>query len=196
MFRGKAIGRKALIFSALALVTVVGAGVAYSAASPSAKLDKQDRVYGGGQYGPGCFSDTDFCFAFARNIAIDAHAQDDGTEAVGNETYGHPDVGQAGRRLKVTCLRVEGNKAALGGIIEWGVNAGFWYVRYVIDRGAPADATRDLVSPLDIDTAGSSYWPAGFPETCPSPTTGVPGGPPIYRELDEGDIVVQDATAN
>src|SRR4029453_12612152 len=154
MFRGKAIGRKALIFSALALVTVVCAGVAYSAPSPSAKLDKQDRVYGGGQYGPGCFSDTNFCFAFARNIAVDAHAQGDGTEAAGNETYGHPDIPEASRTLKVTCLRVEGNKAALGGIIESGANAGFWYVRYLIDRGGPGGPTRDLASPLDIDVAG------------------------------------------
>jgi hypothetical protein len=71
-------------------------------------------------------------------------------------------------------LRVEGNKAAVGGIIESGANAGFWYVRNLIDRGGPGDAVRDLASPLDIDVAGSPYWP------------------PIYRELDEGDIVVQD----
>jgi hypothetical protein len=87
---------------------------------------------------------------------------------------------------------VEANKAAVGGIIESGANAGFWYVRNLIDRGGLGDAVRDLASPLDIDVAGSPYWPADFPYVCPSPTTGVPGGTPIYRELDEGDIVVQD----
>jgi hypothetical protein len=99
--------------------------------------------------------------------------------------------------MKVTCLRVEGNKAAVGGIIESGPDAGFWYVRYLVDRGGPGDSVRDLASPLDIDAAGSSYWPAGFPYTCPSPTTGWPAaGPPIYREVDEGDIVVQDAASD
>ena len=180
---------------ALALATLVGAGAAYTAASPSAKLQKQDRVYGGGQYGPGCFSGTDFCFAYPRNIAVDAHAQGDGTEAAGNETYGHPEIPQASRTLQVTCLRVEGNKAAVGGIVESGANAGSWYVRYLVDRGGPGDAVRDLASPLDIDAAGSSYWPAGFPYTCPSPTTGI-AGDTIYRELDEGDIVVQDAPSD
>jgi hypothetical protein len=185
------------VFYAVTLAAIVGAGVAYSAASPSAKLDKQDRVYGGGQYGPGCFSNSIFCFALPRNIAVDAHAQGDGSEAAGNETYGHPDIPQASRRMKVTCLRVEGNKAAVGGIIESGPDAGFWYVRYLVDTGGPGDSVRDLASPLDIDAAGSSYWPAGFPYTCPSPTTGWPAaGPPIYREVDEGDIVVQDAASD
>jgi hypothetical protein len=181
----------------LVLAALVVAGAAYTAASPSAKLQKQDRVYGGGQYGPGCFSEpgTGFCFAFARNIAVDAHAQGDGSEASGNETYGHRDVPAASRRLKVTCLRVEGNKAAIGGIIESGANAGFWYLRNFIDRGGPEDTVRDLASPLDADTAGSAYWPAGFPYICPSPTTSVPATP-IYRELDEGDIVVQDAPSD
>jgi hypothetical protein len=190
---------KKLVLCVLALVALVGAGAAYTAASPSAKLQKQDRVYGGGQYGPGCFSDTDFCYAFPRNIAVDAHAEGNGAEASGNETYGHPDVPQASRRMKVTCLRVEGNKAAVGGIIEEGPDAGFWYVRYLVDRGGPGGTTRDLASPLDVDVAGSPYWAGipGFPYACPSPATGVPnGGPPIYRELDEGDIVVQDAPSD
>jgi hypothetical protein len=183
---------KKFMLYALALAMLVGAGAGYTAASPSAKLQKQDRVYGGGQYGPGCFSNTTFCFAFARNFAVDGHSQGDGNEAAGNENYGHPDIPQASRSMKITCLRVEGNKAAVGGIIESGPDAGFWYVRYFIDRGGPGGTDRDLASPLDVDPAGSAYWPVGFPYTCPSPTTGV-GGEPVYREIDEGDVVVQDA---
>jgi hypothetical protein len=186
---------KRIAVHALALLTLVGAGVAYATASPSAKLDKQDRVYGGGQYGPGCFSNSTFCFAFPRNFAVDGHAQGDGSEAGGNETYGHPEA-PASRTMKITCLRVDGNKAAVGGIIESGPDPGFWYVRYLVDRGGPGSTDRDLASPLDIDAAGSAYWPAGFPYTCPSPTTGLPAaGPPIYREVDEGDVVVQDAAS-
>jgi hypothetical protein len=39
---------KKLVACAVALTAVVGAGVAYAAASPSAKLDKRDRLSGGG----------------------------------------------------------------------------------------------------------------------------------------------------
>src|SRR6059058_3951285 len=92
---------------AVMLLALAAAGVAYSALSPSARLQKQDRVYGGGQYGPGCFSNSTFCFAFPRNFAVDGHAQGNGSEAAGNETYGHPDAAQASRTMKITCLRVE-----------------------------------------------------------------------------------------
>lgn len=45
-----------LMFLVAALIAVVGAGVAYSASSPSAKLDKQDRLWGGGYVAPGTCS--------------------------------------------------------------------------------------------------------------------------------------------
>ena len=174
----------------MALVALVGAGVAYSAASPSAKLQKQDRVYGGGQFGPGCFSNSSLCFARPRNFAVDAHAQGDGSEAVGNSTYGIPGIGESYRT--VTCLRVEGNKAAVGGIIESGGGVS-WYLFYFVDRGGPGLGDRDLASPSFEDPANSPNWPAGFPYSCPSPSTGFPGAEPIYLEVHSGDIVVQDA---
>jgi hypothetical protein len=177
------------------LLALIGAGVAYSAASPSAKLQKQDRVYGGGQFGPGCFSNSSLCFANPRNFAVDAHAQGDGTEPVGNSTYGTP--GNSENYRSVTCLRVEGNSAVVGGIIESGANAGAGYVEYFVDRGGPGLGDRDLASPSLIDPLDSPEWPAGFPTTCPSPTSGWPaGGPPIYREVDEGDVIVNDAPSN
>jgi len=178
----------------LTLAALVGAGVAFAAASPSAKLDKQDRVYGGGQFGPGCFSGGAPCFLNARNVAVDAHAQGDGSEAVGNSTYGSP--GGAESYRKVTCLRVEGNKAAIGGVITSGADAGAGYVEYLVDRGGPAFGDRDLASPEYVDPLSSTNWPVGFPATCPSPTTGFPAGAPVFREVDEGDIVVQDAPSD
>jgi hypothetical protein len=179
---------------ALTIAALVGAGVAFAASSPSAKLDKQDRVYGGGQFGPGCFSNSTVCFQHPRNFAVDAHAQGDGSEAVGNSTYGPPGGFESYRN--VTCLRVEGNKAAIGGLITSGANAGYGYVEYFVDRGGPGLGDRDLASPEFEDPLSSSNWPAGFPATCPSPTTGFPAGPPIFREVDAGDIVVQDAPSN
>ena len=82
----------------------------------------------------------------------------------------------------------------IGGVIGSGADAGGWYAQYFVDRGGPAagPGTRDLVSPSFQDTADSTNWPTGFPYVCPSPTTGFPAGEPVYLEVDEGDVVVQD----
>jgi len=179
---------------AVTLVALVAAGAAYSAASPSAKLQKQDRLYGGGQFGPGCFTPT-LCFENSRNFAADAHAQGDGSEAVGNSDYGAPGSTLEQYR-SVTCLRVDGSHAVIGGVIGGsGANAGYWYAQYFVDRGGPAATTgnRDLASPTFLDAPDSPSWPTGFPYVCPSPTAGFPGAEPVYLEVDEGDIVVQDA---
>jgi hypothetical protein len=176
------------------LLALVAAGVAYSAASPSAKLEKQDRVYGGGQFGPGCFSNSTLCFAEARNFSVDAHAEGNGAEAVGNSTYGAPSG--VNNYRTVSCLRVEGNRAAIGGVVVSGSLAGYGYVEYFVDRGGPASADRDLVSATLLDPLDSPTWPAGFPSTCPSPTTGYAGAEPTFQPVDEGDVVVQDAPSD
>lgn len=188
-------GRTRLVGFVVVACVLVGAGVAYSAASPSAKLAKQDRVYGGGQFGPGCFTPI-LCFVAARNLAVDAHSEGDGSEPVGNSTYGAPGGFESIR--SVTCLRVEGSRGVIGGVIVAGADTGFWYAQYFVDRGGPSagPGSRDLVSPSFTDAANAPSWPEGFPYTCPSPTTGFAGGEPVYLELDEGDIVVQDAPQN
>lgn len=185
---------KKFVVFALALTALVGAGVAYTASSPSAKLKKQDRVYGGGGVTPGCFSDTDFCYALPHNFAVDGHAEGDGSGAAGNADVGIPSGVEDYR--SISCLRVEGNKVVIGGIIERGRDAGFLYAQYFVDRGGPGLGDRDLVSPEFIDPADSPNWPAGFPSSCPSPSTGFPAGVPIFREFETGDIVVQDAPSS
>ena len=179
-----------------ALLALVCVGVAYSAASPSAKLQKQDRLYGGGQFGPGCFT-PDFCIATARNFAVDAHAQGDDSAGRGNSTYGGTG-GALEQYRSVTCLRVEGNRAVIGGVVKSGSDAGFWYAQYFVDRGGPAagSSSRDLASPSFQDSPDASGWPDGFPYNCPSPTTGFPGAEPVYLEIDEGDVVAQDAPSH
>src|SRR6266700_507565 len=168
--------KKALL-PAVAVLLLAGAGVAYTATSPSAKLAKQDRLYGGGQFGPGCVSNSTVCFSNPRNFAVDAHAQGDGTD-------GTPGISESTR--SVTCLRVEGNAAAIGGVILSGADAGFWYAQYFVDRGGPGFGDRDLASPSFVDAPGAADWPDGFPYTCPSPSTGFPDGPPVFLEVDEG----------
>ena len=176
-----------------ALVALIGAGVAYAATSPSAKLQKQDRLYGGGQFGPGCFPNSTLCFAHPRNVSVDAHADGSDGDAVGNFNYGAPGgAGTLDDRDRVTCVRIEGNHAAIGGL----TNAGLGFVWYAVDRGGPATGDRDLASPEYLDSLEAPVWPAGFPNVCPSPVTGAPGLEPIYQEAHSGDIVVLDAPSD
>ena len=179
-------------FYVVTLLALIGAGVAHSAASPGAKLQKQDRVYGGGQFGPGCFSNSTMCFARARNLSVDAHAEGNGADSAGNVNYGVPGVTFEDRD-RVTCVRVEGNHAVIGGVVASGTKSGYGFVWYTVDRGGAGGTQRDLASPEFIDVLSSTSWPAGFPDVCPSPVTGAPGLEPIYQELHSGDLVVQDA---
>jgi hypothetical protein len=185
------VNRKRTLGGAAVIVALVCAGVAYAAASPSAKLLKQDRVYGGGQFGAGCFSSSTICFSEPRNFAVDGHADGDGAEPAGNSTYGAP--GGINNLRTITCLRVEGKRAAIGGIIVSDGSPGSWFVQYFVDRGGPAQGDRDLASPSFIDPPGSAEWPAGFPYVCPSPTIGLPSAEPVFREVQAGDVVVHDA---
>jgi hypothetical protein len=188
--------KKKRIVGVAIVVALVAAGVAYAAASPSAKLEKQDRLYGGGQFGPGCFIDSTICFPNARNFSVDAHAEGDGSEAVGNSNYAAP--GGAGYTRTVTCLGVDGNKAVVGGIILSSGDPsqiGWGYVQYFVDRGGPGAGPRDLASGSYLLPLGAPEWPAGFPTVCP-PTTGTPDLAAIYQEVHSGDLVVQDAAAD
>jgi hypothetical protein len=175
------------------IAALLGAAAAYTAASPSAKLAKQDRVWGGGQFGPGCDPATGtWCINVPRNLAVDAHAESDGGGAAGNSTYA------LSTSRSVTCLNVEGNSAAIGGVIEAGALVGWGYIEYFVDRGTSdlASPQHDLASLSGIGPLTDPAWPVGFPYVCP-PATGAAGVfAPVYFEMDRGDIVVQDATTN
>ena len=182
------LSKKLGLYAAL-LVALVGAGAAYSAIAPRHQFRGQDRDYGGGQFGPGCVSNSDVCFANPRNFAVDAHGV--GNAARGNSTYGTPGIGNNYRSVR--CLRVDGNVAVVGGVVIRGPSAGFGYVQYFVDRAGPGLGDRDLVSPTFIDPLDAAAWPPRFPNACPSPSELPGGGAPLYRELDEGDVVVREA---
>ena len=188
------------VFCAVTLAAVVSASVAYSAASPSAKLAKQDRVWGGGiaaasatATNPVCaVNDSTLCLGNPRNFAVDAHAESDGSEAVGNSAYG----GETSRT--VTCENVDGNKAAIGGVIVADPDdpsiVGFGYVQYFVDRGTTSltSPQHDYMSLLNIDPLAAPEWPSGFPYVCP-PAGGSPTLPAAYFEMNGGDVTVHDA---
>jgi hypothetical protein len=188
---------RTLMLVAVALTAVVGAGVAYSASSPSAKLAKQDRVWGGGHVAAGSCSVNvpTFCPPDARNFAVDAHAEGDGSGAAGNSAY------NAHASRTVTCLSVNGNKAAIGGVVLVGGNIGNpgdVYVQYFVDRGTTSLSTpqHDYMSAIYTVTPPlNAEWPEGFPYVCP-PAEGTSTLPPVYLEIDGGDVSVQDAPSD
>lgn len=184
-----------LMFVAVALTAVVGAGVAYSASSPSAKLQKQDRVWGGGYVAPGTCSinDPTFCPPGARHYAVDAHAEGDGGGAVGTSAF------NGATSIDVTCLRVDGDTATVGGVIGEAVPGAFspgdYFLQYFVDRGTSSPAAqRDLATGI-FAYPPNAEWPEGFPNVCP-PAGAAPGFPAIYLELLGGDINVQDAPSD
>jgi hypothetical protein len=166
---------------------IVSATIASATSGPNAQLVTQDRVYGGGQF-------TNPFDGSVRNFAIDAHAQGGGSGAA----YGNMEYGSPGFHIntQVTCLKVVGNTATVGGIITdtdlpgstgWAL---LWIVR---DNGNPESATPDAATfqsrgPLDDPT-----WTAGFPYVCPSPDTATSLFGLSYFPLNAGDFVVQNS---
>jgi hypothetical protein len=183
---------KRIIFAAAVMLLSAGVGVAYGVMSPSAKLAKQDRVWGGGQFGPGCDVATGtICIPNSRNLSVDAHADSDGTGAAGNSAYA------AFTSRTVTCLTVDGSRAVIGGRIEAGRAdaVGLYYVQYFVDRGnTDPSSQRDLASFMIFGSLTDTTFPGGFPYVCP-PATGTVDLPPFYYEM-TGDIVAQDSTTN
>src|SRR4051812_35009327 len=187
--------KRAVLFVVAALL-VAGGGVAYSAMSPTAKLAKQDRIWGGGQFGPGCDAVTGtICIPNARDLSVDAHAEADGSQAVGNSAYSRFPS------RSVTCLRIDGNDAVIGGVVGnhaviGGTDVfGWYYVQYFVDRGDTQDGSQaDLASFRLFGPPGDTTFPAGFPTVCPS-ATGTADLPATYYEM-TGDIVIQDSIAN
>lgn len=179
----------------LALGALAGAGLAYSAGGPNAQVANQDRVYGGGTIGPGCPT-PDTCITDTRTFALDAHADSHGRDAFGSVEYAGPTHYED---EEVTCLSVDGNKAAIGGIVTQADRpsvVGMWALMFVSDGGSPISGTPDASGLQFISPPGhAGGWPPGFPNACPSPDAGTPslGLVPAYLPLTGGDIVVKDA---
>lgn len=191
--------RPAMLVVAL-LAALSASAVALSNGGSNAKLANQDRLYGGGSSGPGCFvPDIGFCLSGTRNFAVDAHSTSHGTAASGDLTFGAP--GGHDQHAQITCLAVRGDKAVVGGIITQADRpalVGAWVAMLFQARGTPAFGERDLASPLYLQTPDPAQNPPGFPYVCPSPDAGAPafGISPSYLPVTGGDIVVQDATSN
>lgn len=184
--------RRLLIIVAAIVVALGGATYALSTGGPNAQLAQQDRVFGGGSFGPGCSNDGVFCLQDSRSFSVDAHASSSGEAAYGDIWYGAP--GGNDQHAQVTCLGVDGGRAVVAGIIDQATRPsilGWWVVFFYDDRGTPAQGV-DRASLGSFGPPDPAQQPAGFPYVCPSPDTGAPytDTPPSFFTL-KGDVSVR-----
>jgi hypothetical protein len=183
-----------LLFVAVALAAT---GVALSSGGPNEKLVSRLRVYGGGQFGPGCTNDTiTFCLPSSRSFALDAHADGHGNGAVyGTWDYG-PTAGPWHISGEITCMKVVGNTAIFGGLVRQSERPellGLTFAGYVRDNGTPAAGVPDQASIGWFGTSDgmAGDFPTTFPATCPA--TGAFGAdvaPAVWFDL-QGDVTIQ-----
>ena len=183
-----------VLFLGVSVLVLAAASVGWSAAGGGGGGPRQDRLAGGGTFGPGCSDGTaPFCPANAREFSIDAAANPEGDGAYGTFVYGVPALGSTLVIGRITCLHVEGDSAVAGGYVTGGTAAATAQVFFVYmrDRGDAGSFTRDRSSAAFVDVATSADVPAGFPNECPPlDNNAFKSG---YLDLAAGDVQITDA---
>ena len=182
---------KRILMAVASAALLAGAGVAWSAAGGDGP--NQDRLAGGGIFGPGCTDGaTPFCLPFARSVSIDAASNPEGGGAYGTYYSGRQGSGITGLTGRVTCLTVEDDTAVAGGwIVGPAPGAPDVFFVYMQDRGTAGSAVGDGASANFIDFSTSPDLPPGFPRECPPVGNDAFGLG--YFTLTGGDIQVTDA---
>lgn len=176
--------RRFLLLGAVAAL-LTGAGVA---SSSQGNVEPLDYVAGGGGFPPGCFDGPDvFCIGARRDFSIDAHSGPKGQNATGVSFFSGPTT--TFPRREVLCLRVDGNRAVVGGTFVHPTLGLSGWAMLVEDNGPPGPGPDDRTTPTFADPIES--WGAGFPKECPPFDADffVETG---FQPLDSGDIVVHD----
>jgi hypothetical protein len=157
----------ALLLFAAALTL---AGVAYSSATPDG-LPKHDAVFGGGKF--------DFPTGGVRNFGLTARR--DGERGAGTLQYQN-------FRIEVTCVRIDGNAAVIGGIVRDAPDGSFRGApasMHLVDNGSPVgqNVGGDMVSTVNV--FGPSEDAGALPNTCPT-VDAAQATQPLYA----GDVTV------
>jgi len=170
------------VIASLAVLAMAGAVyVSVAAGGPA----NGPFVAGGGEIGPGTFPDG-FELKVPRDFGLDA--QKTGARVTGIFNSGQNGVSSTG--TDVTCVAIEGNRAAVGGVDTADPTLG--RVRFLIDNGPPGSAIRDQLSPTFTAAVSDPSWPTGFPYVCPKPSSGLNDAG--YLDVHSGDIVVSNGT--
>ena len=182
---------KKLFLLAAAGALLAGVGAAWSAGGGDGP--RQDRLAGGGIFGPGCSDGaTPFCLGVERSFSIDAASSPEGGGAYGTLHTGRQAVVLAGLAGRITCLAVEGDTAVAGGyLVGAPEGAPDVFFIYMQDRGTPGSGVADGASANFVDFSTSSGLPAGFPRECPPVDNDAFGRG--YFTLTGGDIQIVDA---
>jgi hypothetical protein len=185
------------LFVLLVVAAALAATGIATSSSPADRFAGLAHVYGGGEFGPGCFTtpsggDSGVCFGDARAFSLDVLG-DGRNFAFGELAYGSPR--HTVIKMRVTCMVVAGNRAELGGWVTQATNpaaVGLAMAYWVTDNGSIDSPVPDQASVAWIGTPGS---PADFPATFPAkclPIDGDANAYPIYQDV-HGDVVVQHA---
>jgi hypothetical protein len=178
--------RKFLLLVAGALL-LAGASVAWSAAGGDGP--QQDRLAGGGAFGPGCSDGpVPFCPPRGREFSIDAASNPEGGGAYGTFSYGATGTGVTLVSGRVTCLHVEDGSAVAGGYIVGSNPLGVFFV-YMQDRGTAGSFDHDRSSAAFVDPASAA--PPGFPNECSPLDNGAFNTG--HFDLTAGDVQITDA---
>jgi hypothetical protein len=179
---------KRMLVLAAFVAVFAGAGIAYAATSGGGLPGGEPAVWGGGHAAP--IGDRDFSIV----------ATPDGGEFIWGQ-YGLESPFLVG---DVTCVKVSGNHAVIGGILRessayGGAYVGYPFIWFVIDNGKLAATAPDQVSPSYIVEKSdiANHWSGltqAFPYVCPS--FSAMGDDVTMADLTGGDIVVQHATQN
>ncbi|HSO00979.1 MAG TPA: hypothetical protein VLS46_00515 [Gaiellaceae bacterium] len=182
---------KKLLFLVAGALLLAGASVAWSAAGGDGP--RQDRLAGGGIFGPGCTdSATPFCIPAARSFSIDAASNPEGGGAYGTYFSGRNGGGSTVLTGRVTCLAVDGDTAVAGGyVVGAAAGAPDVFFIYMQDRGTAGSAVGDRASANFVDFSTATDLPAGFPRECPPADNNAFGVG--YFTLTGGDVQITDA---
>jgi hypothetical protein len=181
--------KKRVLLLAAIVALIAGAGIAYAASSGGGLPGGEPAVWGGGH-----FTNSVGGQDYERDFSIVA------TPDGGEWLYGV--TGQVMYfDVRVTCMKVSGHNAVIGGIIRDAQNPDLVGIRtlwYATDNGKLA-TTPDQVSSLFALTASDIADHYGgvskyFPYVCP-PFSAMSSDVSMF-DLTSGDIVVQNATQN
>lgn len=180
-----------LLTIATGATLLAAASVAWASAGGDGP--RQDRLAGGGSFGPACSDGAaPFCIPAARSFSIDAASSPEGGGAYGTYFSGRQGSGVTALRGRVTCLSVEGDTAVAGGyIVGAAPGAPDVFFIYMQDRGTAGSAVGDRASANFVDFSTAADLPAGFPRECPPADNGAFGVG--YFTLAGGDVQITDA---
>ena len=186
------------LLGAIAGALAAGLSVAtIAAATGGGPQLARDYTYGVGNYGPACWQTHGgpFCSPFHFTSRLLAVQQ--GNQRAWGQFERHNNDNGGTFFGPVTCVTVDGNRAAIGGVLteapgQPGISVGDPYIVYVEDNGRPGSTSADEISVLAILPEGDPdrpLMPPGFPDVCPSADS-IYG----YAPLTSGDITVTESS--